>query len=138
MEPKLKDCKNPDCDKQFLQYNSLKPYCSWECEKKCKPAKTKEPKVYNIKRTPIKTVSDKRKAKDKIYRILRKEFLSRPDNQYCAVKPHLKSVEVHHKYCGKDRDKFYLDTTTWLAVSRAGHNWIHENPAQAREMNFLF
>jgi hypothetical protein len=25
------------------------------------------------------------------------------------------------------------DESTWIAVSRDGHNWIHDNPKEARE-----
>jgi hypothetical protein len=46
------------------------------------------------------------------------------------------STEIHHTYCGKDRAKYYLDESTWIAVSRDGHNWIHDNPKEAREKDF--
>jgi hypothetical protein len=37
---KLKKCKLKDCQKEFKQYNSLKPFCSYVCE--LKYAETKE------------------------------------------------------------------------------------------------
>jgi hypothetical protein len=49
-----------------------------------------------------------------------------PDNKWS-------STEIHHTYCGKDRAN-YLDESTWIAVSRDGHNWIHDNPKEAREI----
>jgi len=82
----------------------------------------------------IKPMSDKRTADNKVYLELRKEFLK--NNRVCPItlKP---TVEVHHLHGGKDRDKYFLDTTTWLAVSREGHLWVHNNPIEAREKGYL-
>lgn len=120
---KLKKCKQ--CGKEFKQYNSL-----MKCP--CIGMVLKTPK-----RSPIKKVSDKRKVKDLQYYALRKVFLEKPENQTCPITGQ-QTVEVHHKFSGKDRDKYYLDVTTWLAVSRDGHNWIHENPKEAREKGYLY
>ena len=84
----------------------------------------------------IKKVSEKRKLQDIEYKKLRLEFLSKPENQICPISKQ-QTVEVHHTYSGKDRSKYYLDTTTWLAVSRDGHNWIHNHPKDARELGYL-
>lgn len=123
---------------------TLNPFATFECKNKhdgvVSPSK-KLPKP--IKRTPlkrntkpIKKVSEKRAKKDKAYSILRKLFLAEPKNQYCKITGH-PTIEVHHTFCGKDRDKYYLDTTTWMAVSRDGHNWIHEHPKEARQLGYL-
>lgn len=44
------------------------------------------------------------------------------------------SEEVHHR---KGRGKYYLDTSTWMAVSSAGHRWIHDNPKLAYERQYM-
>jgi len=87
-------------------------------------------------RKPIPKKSAKRKVADVEYKKLNIQFLS--ENTMCAIYPSKMSTEVHHTYSGKDRDKYYLDTTTWLPVSREGHNYIHSNPLEAREKGWLF
>ena len=84
----------------------------------------------------IPKVSKKRQAEDLRYKVLREEFLSRKENQICPISKQ-QTVEVHHTYSGKDRAKYYLDTTTWIAVSRDAHNWIHDHPKDAREQGYL-
>ena len=37
------------------------------------------------------------------------------------------STDVHHLYSGKDRDKYYLNISTWKAVCRNCHNYIHDH-----------
>ena len=46
-----------------------------------------------------------------------------------------RSCDVHH-VAGRSGSN-YLDTATWLAVSRGAHRRIHENPSWARKMGFL-
>ena len=46
-----------------------------------------------------------------------------------------KAVDIHHKR-GR-HGKNYLDVKTWMAVSRSGHQWIHENDAEARVKGWL-
>jgi len=122
MPPLEKHCRN--CNNIFLQFSSLNPYCS----SKCKQA--------NGKTYKIKPVSEKRKAQNFVYSELRRLFLLKPENQICPVTGE-PTTDVHHTYSGKDRAKYYLDVSTWLAVSRNGHNWIHDNPKQAREKGYL-
>ena len=45
------------------------------------------------------------------------------------------SCDVHHK-AGRTGTN-YLDETTWLAVSREAHDWIHAHPSDARSKGFL-
>ena len=92
----------------------------------------------SVKKKPksIKKVSDKRAVENKIYTELRKAFLLLPENQVCPITKQ-EATEIHHAYSGKDRAKYFLDTTTWIAVSRDGHNWIHANPKEARELGYL-
>jgi hypothetical protein len=94
--------------------------------------KTPDLKLKKVYVIPKK--SKKRIIEDAKYMVLRTEFFGR--NKYCAVTGEI-ATEIHHTYSGKDRSKHYLDTDTWLAVSRNGHNWIHDNPKEAREKGFL-
>jgi hypothetical protein len=108
------------------------------------PAYTKEDSTRHSPREPkekkapkqIPKKSAKRKVADVEYKKLNQQFLK--DNPMCAIYPSKMAIEVHHRHCGKDRDKYYLDTTTWLPVSREGHNYIHSNPLEAREKGWLF
>lgn len=127
--PKEKIC---ECGNHFIQYNSLKKYCSFNCEKKYKPHSQ------NLKqKTPIRKVSVKQDKLNKIYSKLRIEFLSLPENQICPITKQ-PTTDVHHKHAGSNRSKYFLDVSTWLAVSREGHKWIHENTKKAKELGFLF
>ena len=128
----LKKCKNKDCGIEFKQFNSLQSYCSSKCKMQNAKPNLQLKQIYK----PIKKVSDKRKIENAKYLVLRIEFLGKPENQKCPItgKP---TTDVHHTYCGKDRAKYYLDVSTWLAVSRLGHIWIHSFPKEARELGFL-
>lgn len=128
---KKKVCADKDCCNEFKQYNSLQKYCS--------PACTNKNRKVNLKLTPIykiPPVSKKRKIENAQYSVLRIEFLSKPENQICPITG-WPTTDVHHTYSGKDRAKYFLDISTWIAVSREGHNWIHDNPIESREKGYL-
>jgi hypothetical protein len=83
-------------------------------------------------------VSSKRKKKDQEYLKLRERYLTQ--NHLCMVKVNgctNGATDVHHKFSGSDRDTYYLVQSTWLAVCRACHSWIHENPEKARILGYL-
>ena len=124
---KPKKCK--ECSKEFRQYNSLNSYCSPDCKSKNTVVKPK-------KQYLIAKVSEKRKINNLKYSAQRIVFLGKPENKICPITK-WPATEVHHKWCGKDRAKYYLDESTWMAVSRDGHNWIHDNPKEARELGYL-
>lgn len=46
-----------------------------------------------------------------------------------------RSIDVHHK--AKRTGRNYLDDSTWMAVSRAGHEWIHSHGKEARAKGYL-
>ncbi len=92
-------------------------------------------KVVNKK--PIRKVSPKRELDEIIYKSEKLKFFMIPKNKICPITGK-EAVEVHHKWSGKDRNKYFLDTSTWLGVSRSGHLWIHNNPKEARELGYLF
>lgn len=125
-----------------------------------------------IKRSRIRQVSKKRRAKLDLYSPLRKTFLTehplcevwlgkrgwrwrtfnaelgalyeRTSAPYYAIdfndlalriKGAPESVEVHHK-AGRLGSNF-LDTKTWLAVSREEHEWVHAHASEARARGWL-
>ena len=91
-----------------------------------------------MNRTPLRRISKKR-AKALIgYNEIRDDFLRQ--NQWCIVmervfnKRHL-ATEVHH--INGRIGKNLCDIESFLAVSREGHNWIHNNPAEAKKYGFI-
>ena len=95
-----------------------------------------KPEPVKKKPKPIPKVSAKRKIEDREYTIKRLQFLAQPENQRCPITME-KATEIHHTYSGANRSKYYLDESTWVAVSRNGHLWIHANPAESREQGYL-
>lgn len=85
---------------------------------------------------PIQKISKKREKESREYTIKRLKFLAQPENMKCPITGE-RATEIHHTYSGANRSRFYLDETTWMAVSRKGHLWIHANPLEARELNYL-
>lgn len=45
-----------------------------------------------------------------------------------------RSVDIHHV---KGRGKYLLDTSTWMAVSRYGHEWIHNHPKESYQRGYM-
>ena len=92
-------------------------------------------------RKPIKRVSDKRAKENALYKVMRKEFLkAKPKCEVCIAlkEPFINdSTEVHHKWSGKDRAKYFLDSSSWLAICRKHHNRIHSEPQWSREHGYL-
>lgn len=90
------------------------------------------------RRKPLRRRSPKKEAEDAIYFKKIKIFLAtRP---HCAISvdmgenPPRPATDVHHV---KGRGKYYLDETTWLAVSRHWHRYLHDNPKWAREHKYI-
>lgn len=129
-------CKN--CNQKFEVKRFLQKFCE---EPECKKAEKQwqADKVSGTVKKPPKAipkVSEKRKIEDLKYYAQRVVFLGKKENQTCPITK-WPATEIHHTYCGKDRAKYYLDESTWIAVSREGHNWIHDNPKEAREQGYL-
>lgn len=40
-------------------------------------------------------------------------------------------------FAGTNREAFYLVQSTWKAVCRNCHDWIHAHPTEARTMKWL-
>lgn len=86
------------------------------------------------KPTKLKHETEKRGKENLEYLRKRKEFLSLPENEFCAVFPWLRATEIHHK---KGRiGKLLTDERYFLAVSRKGHRKIENNPEWAYEQGF--
>lgn len=84
------------------------------------------------KRKRVNPISEKRRREGKEYRRLRLIFLAK--HPWCAVFPDKRSTEPHHTKGRAGRN--YLDVSTWLPVSRAGHEKIGREPAWAYRMGF--
>lgn len=119
---------------------------------------TKKPLSKLSRGSSLKPVSAKRVKINRIYSALRKKFLA--EHPYCqwtlkennmdeaaVVKfggwarnglnmlvSFPASVDIHHM---KGRGKYLLDTSTWMAVSRAAHDKIHSDPKTAYEKGYL-
>ena len=94
------------------------------CEERIRPAK--------VKAQGINKVSQKRSKELAEYTHKKKKFLEA--NPRCAVFPKQTSIDIHH-IRGKIGSRF-LDERYWLAVSRDGHNWIHDNEEEASKQGW--
>ena len=80
-----------------------------------------------VRQKPIPLFSKKRLADIKIYSVLRKDFLN--DRLVCEAKLegcNKKTVDVHHLFSGRDRNKYFTVVETWKAVCRSCHRKIHD------------
>ena len=83
----------------------------------------------------MKKMSKKMSKATRSYSKLRKTFLL--NNPMCHVRSTdctLQTTDVHHKL---GRGMHHLDVITWLPVCRSCHDWIHNNPIDAKELGFL-
>ena len=132
---KLKICDG--CQKETVIWKNHEgfKYCKycWSCQKAIDNDSEQKPTDYKIPQ-----VSSKRKKKDQEYLKLRERFLTQ--NHLCQVAVSgctNGATDVHHTYAGANRDAFYLVQSTWKAVCRNCHDWIHAHPIEARTMNWL-
>lgn len=92
-------------------------------------------KVKDVKpltRTPIKKRSDKRAVEERAYNKRVKEWIV---GKQCAVYPHLKATQCHHR-AGRSNELLMIEEY-WLPVSDEGHRYIHNNPAWSREQGHM-
>jgi hypothetical protein len=134
MQKKLKECDG--CNKLTIIWKNHEGfrYCKncWSCHK------SKDTELQKPTTSGISQVSSKRKKKDQEYLKLRERFLT--ENHLCQVVVSgctNSATDVHHTYAGANREAFYLVQSTWKAVCRNCHDWIHAHPAEARIMNWL-
>lgn len=132
---KLKVCSG--CQKETIIWKNYEgsKYCKscWSCHK----SKENKPQKPKLAPSPsIKQKSDKQKAIDKAYTLMRKEYLTK--HPMCEIKlPGVckgQACDIHHTaYRGINT----LAQATWLAACRECHDWCHANPKEARELGFL-
>lgn len=98
-------------------------------------------------KTRIASMSKKRTKEAREYARLRKKFLTPARNCEALVTILLAgntvrvekgdstlATEIHHR---EGRGKNLNNTSTWLAVCRPCHRWIHQHPSKARALGLL-
>lgn len=78
------------------------------------------------KREPISQISDKRKRKNQLYSVAKSLFIK--DNPNCQISLKgctIEATDIHHLYSGRNREKYFLDTTTWKSACRNCHDYVH-------------
>lgn len=111
-----------------------------------KEKKRKEMNAFlNKPRKPIPKVSKKRAVENAKYTVQKIVFMSKPENKICPVTGQ-PTTDVHHvmkrigfadEWARINNVPLLLDERYWLAVSREGHDWIHTNPKEAKELGYL-
>jgi hypothetical protein len=137
IKSKLKICDGCGLEKHIWKSSGtgglkLCKYC-WSCQKAINSDSSQNPNDYKIPQ-----VSSKRKKQDAEYLKLRERFLT--ENPVCTVSVagcNNGATDVHHTRSGSDRNTYYLVQSTWLAVCRSCHNWIHLNSKEARTLGYL-
>ena len=130
---KLKVCDG--CQKETVIWKNHEgyKYCKncWSCH-------SSKDNTQKPTKSAISQVSSKRKKKDQEYLKLRNRFLT--DFSLCQIAVKgcgINATDVHHTYAGANRDTFYLVQSTWLAVCRNCHDWIHAHPKESRAFGYL-
>lgn len=143
MQAKKKPCDGINCNGAlaFIWKNSVedgvrKKFCQ-SCWKLNKPAvKPTVRQAIERTRVPIKKVSDKKVQQDKLYSILRKNFLK--NNPICAAHSLLNcspvATTIHHP-SGRVGDR-YLDDSEFIGLCIQGHTYVELNPEWSKENGF--
>lgn len=110
------------------------------------------PRGWNIQRKRIAPVSKRRQKTTHAYRKAAKAFVEEAVDrgERCPVVAAVKELREGRKYGHPISDRLnevhhmrgragalLMAKQFWLAVSKQGHRWIHENMAKARELGFL-
>jgi thiol:disulfide interchange protein len=133
MKLKLKTCDG--CEKETVIWKNHEgyKYCKncWSCH-------SSKDNTQKPTKSAIPPVSSKRKKKDQEYLKLRERFLTQNHLCQLAVAGCTNgATDVHHTYAGANRDAFYLVQSTWRAVCRNCHDWVHAHPTEARVLGYL-
>jgi hypothetical protein len=132
---KLKECS--ECKEMTYLWKANPKLCK-KCAMKIsssKPLKSKsDTPTHKTTKSPayrIKSVSDKKLAELKEYRIVRDRYLK--NNPICEY-PNCTSreVELHHR-AGRS-GKLLCDDTYFCSLCRAHHRFVEDNPIQAKEL----
>jgi hypothetical protein len=133
MQAKKKMCSGCNTEQYIWKNFQGGKYCKdcWSCHKS--KDMSQKPKLASSSK--LKQKSDKQKAIDKAYSLMRKEYLTK--HPMCQIKlPGCtgQATDIHHtEYRGIKT----LAQATWLASCRACHDWVHKNPKEARELGYL-
>lgn len=106
-----------------------KRYCSY-CVPKTPSSLLQKPV------NPIRKRSKKKIAEDEIYKEKRRIYLEA--NPICKIGTFhctTHATDVHHTEYRIG--EHYLDETTWVPSCRICHDWVHNHPTEAHELNFL-
>lgn len=92
-----------------------------------------------MRRTPLARVSKKRRCETQKYGRLRKAYLlSHPLCEACIPllgwKSSMPATEIHHR---EGRGVHLNEVTTFVAICRTCHLFIHQNPKYARSKGLL-
>lgn len=99
-----------------------------------RPVKSMTKKAYQ----KIKQVSSKRANQNKIYSVMRRQFLKGKTCEFpdCSAKhTEEEQLTIHHK--NSRRGEMLLDTRYWSALCLDHHRFITDNPKWAEENGFL-
>ena len=92
-----------------------------------------------LKRSPLRRVSKKRAKENRLYNVLRTEYLQLHTNcKVCENQGHVpvrKATEIHHM--NKRFGSRLNDMTMWLPVCHACHMAIEADKKNAREVGYL-
>jgi len=88
----------------------------------------------------IKPISDRQKERLKLYEATKKTWWKEFEGTWCPVMQTLfgrrvKVRELHH--CRGRTSSLLCNTRHFLAVSKQGHRFIHDNPGLARRHGWL-
>lgn len=124
---KIKECAYKDCSNEFKAFKTTDKFCSGKCAFKAKPVNLS---LKNL--NPINKVSDKRKIENLKYKVLRIEFLGKPENQICFIDGcNRKANTIEHR-AGRWGTNF-LDTSTWAGCCSECNIELENNPEMAKK-----
>jgi len=135
VEAKKKYCSGCDSEQYIWKNFEGVKYCKscWSCHKSNNALQ--KPKIAPSS-SKLKQKSDKQKAIDKAYTLMRTEYMNK--NPLCNIKISGvctgQACDVHHM---EGRGIKTLVQATWVATCRECHSWCHLNSKQARILGFL-
>lgn len=100
---------------------------SLKCCKDCYFRMPENKRMIAKQTTKIPVKSERRKGEDRLYQAKRILYLT--EHKYCEaniVGCTWNAIDIHHTRFGADRQKYYLDETTWKSVCRECHRMIHD------------
>lgn len=123
---KQKKCRN--CKELFTpQYKSTEVFCSYVCAKEGRNPDIRLKNVYEIPK-----VSKKRQVDQLKYKVLRIEFLGKPENKVCFIEGCNRISNTIEHRAGR-WGKNFLDTTTWAGCCSEHNIELEINPELAKK-----